>query len=490
MTSALSRIRLHSHQSLPFLCLGLVSAITVGCQRTGPASTASGAHDDGMSCEEHKADLVTFVRYLPDTALMASADVALPEATLGSVPRQGALLEVTPKDVAFQGERFGDESLKARVDWLQAKLANFEASPRLGPSGKEASPILHVAASYDTDVRTLRSYLKVVPTGLDLRLLFRVPTVRLGDKGDADARAFAARVLGERDPTKRRTLSREGFLKYSTCDGVEGALDAVEQAPEEERWPQLKNALSSALPHCDCDDLDAHALKQLVIAEQRAGTMALGSMPLGFIRDERCGASMPLRSMQKLLKQIESFDQEFSGQWREDELSFDKVITNERLLNYFCDALPGETLAALQRARSTVYWRLPGGECQGWQFAPLSPGAPMGSWHRIGEGPGSGSKLGFHYWQGAEQIRVYGPIESEASKPTDRQRWACETEYEMKAVDETSIRLTGGSWFFSYEACQKAPARATMAESCVVKRALGAPPPEEAVPDAGETAPE
>jgi hypothetical protein len=345
---------------------------------------------------------------------------------------------------------------------------------------------VYVAASYDTDVRSLRQVLDVVPERVDLRLLFRVPTVRFGGDGDRDAQAFAARLLGEREEAKRHALAKEGFGKYAACDDVEEALEAVEGVSEEKRWPLLKAALSTAFEACDCDELDAPALKQLVIAEQRAGTMALGSLPLGFMRDERCGASMPLRSMQKLLKQIESFDEEFAGQWQEDELSFDKVVTNERLLNYFCDALPGETLAALQRARASVYWKLPNGECQAWRFAPLSLGAPMGTWRRVEKEPEVSTGLAFHYWQGAEQIRVFGPVPSSDSKPTDRTRWDCETEYEMKAVDEASILLTGGRWFFEREACQKAPVRSALGSSCVVKRALGEAPlepdPEVAAP--------
>jgi len=441
-----------------------------------------------MSCEEHKADLGTFVRYLPETSLTTSVEVSLPEATLGGVPQHGSLLELSPAEVSFQKERFQNEDIRARVEWLAKKLASPSALARGDANAGQKAPVLYVAASYDTDVRSLRRFLDVVPEPVDLRLLFRVPTVRFADDGDQDAQAFAARLLAERDEAKRRALAKEGFAKYATCDEVEEALATVDGVPEEQRWPRLKAALTTAFEACDCDELDAPALKQLVIAEQRAGTMALGSLPLGFMRDERCGASMPLRSMQKLLKQIESFDQEFAGKWQEDELSFDKVVTNERLLNYFCDALPGETLAALQRARASVYWKLPNGECQAWRFEPLSLGAPMGTWRRVTEEPEASTELAFHYWQGAEQIRVFGPVPSPDSKATDRTRWACETEYEMKAVDETSIRLTGGRWFFTHKACQKAKVSSALSSSCVVKRALGEIMPEPE-PAAGESLP-
>jgi hypothetical protein len=258
---------------------------------------------------------------------------------------------------------------------------------------------------------------------------------------------------------------------------VQQAVSGVDSLPQKERWPALRSGLGQALPGCRCDELDAYGLKRLIVAEQRAGTMALGSLPLSFVRDARCGASMPLRSMQKLLGQIENFDQEFAGAWREDELSFDKVVTNERLLNYFCDALPGETLAALQRERATVFWKLPGGACQGWSFEPLSPGAPMGTWRRRDSVSGSGEPLAFHYWQGAEQIRVYGPVMNTNSKATDKTRWACETEYEMKSVDATSVTLSRGSWFFSRQSCQQAPAGSALVSSCVADRAGGVAEP-------------
>jgi hypothetical protein len=68
------------------------------------------------------------------------------------------------------------------------------------------------------------------------------------------------------------------------------------------------------------------------------------------MRDERCGATMPLRSVQRLLEQVEAFDADYAGRYKDDALRFETVVTNDRLLVQFCDALPGETLAALQKA--------------------------------------------------------------------------------------------------------------------------------------------
>src|SRR5690606_19041393 len=119
------------------------------------------------------------------------------------------------------------------------------------------------------------------------------------------------------------------------------------------------------------------------------------------------------------------FDAEFSGDWQRDALAFDRVITDERLLNYFCDALPGETLAALAKERATLYWRSSqDAACQAWTFEPLSPGAPMGTWRRRATSDRV-QELTLHYWQGAEEIRMYGPGH-EQSKPTDEHSWPCE----------------------------------------------------------------
>src|SRR5690606_7176230 len=154
------------------------------------------------------------------------------------------------------------------------------------------------------------------------------------------------------NPEARAALARDGYGQFARCDAFARAVASVEGKPQDRRWPELRSALLDAVPRCDCRELDAESLKQLVVAEQRAGTMQLATLPASFLRDVRCGASRPLRSVQKLIRQIEAFDQEFSGSFGRDEVRFEEVVTNERLLNVFCDALPGETLASLQRARA------------------------------------------------------------------------------------------------------------------------------------------
>jgi hypothetical protein len=104
---------------------------------------------------------------------------------------------------------------------------------------------------------------------------------------------------------------------------------------------------------------------------------------------------MPLRSLARLLEQIEEFDAEFAGRYGDDAIRFETVVTNDRLLVQFCDALPGETLAALEKSRRTVWMRLASGACEGFTFEPLSPGAPMGTLRRTQ--PASAAPLAFHY---------------------------------------------------------------------------------------------
>jgi hypothetical protein len=179
---------------------------------------------------------------------------------------------------------------------------------------------------------------------------------------------------------------------------------------------------------------------------------------------------MPLRSVQKLLGQFEGFDAEFSGNFREDALAFEKVLTNERLLVYFCDALPGETLLALQRARATLYWKT-GDRCAAWRFEPIAPGSPLGTWRRAQEGEGD---LAVHYRQAAEQSRVFGPvIAAPPSRPTDSADWACDQTFVLKGIDGRSIQLEGGRWFYDEATCRKADTGSAVPPGCVATLASG-----------------
>jgi hypothetical protein len=204
------------------------------------------------------------------------------------------------------------------------------------------------------------------------------------------------------------------------------------------------------------------------------------------MRDERCGASFGLTPLQNVVSDIEAFDEKFAGAYASEALSFDQVVTNDRLLNYLCQALPGETLAALQRERRTFYWKVPGSpRCQAWQFEPSAPGSPMGTWRRRGEH--GQLPLAVHYWQGAEEIRLYGPVPDGTSRPTDERTWSCDQDFRMRGVDADSIVLESGRWFFDAEACEQASSEQATFPGCVTALAGGpsdpANPPPPTFPD-------
>jgi hypothetical protein len=255
---------------------------------------------------------------------------------------------------------------------------------------------------------------------------------------------------------------------------VDRAVDSTRGLSERERWPRLREALQTALPTCSCQQLDADGLRALLSAEQRAGTVTLSSVPIGFLREQRCVASMPLRSVQQVLDDIDEFDAEFAGDWKDGELHFDDVVTNERLLNVLCVALPGETLASLQRESATMYWRLPGRDrCEAWQFEPLARGAPLGTWRRVEpELP----PLALHYRQGAEDLRVFGPVTDPKSRATDEGPWSCDQNFHMLDQSTDSIGLEGGGrWYFDSAACERAPANSASFAGCVSTLAAANP---------------
>lgn len=447
--------------------VGLALALASGC--APPPAVPASRPLSGPACESRQQELIAFVEKLPQRALVAPLEVEPPECAVGEVPGGGALLEIGESVVILDGERSELPSLGERV--LRAKDW-FEQASRVNDT-------VYVAAAPSVDVQTLRAYLRHAPQGTKLKLLVRMPAPAAFSAPSATnaARELAARVLDERDPRAREELAAAGYAKFASCPGVTDAVRSLAGLPPRERWPRLREALRTALGGCRCGELDADGLEPLLVAEQRAGTATLAALPLGFLLDERCGASMPLRSVAKLVAQIEAFDREFAGSWREDALEFDAVLTDQRLVNMFCNALPGETLAALERARATLYWKMPGGEsCEAWRFEPLSPGAPMGTWRQLGAGAKT-TGLAFHYWQAAEEIRLFGPAASDPpSQPTDRRDWTCDQNLRMIAVDERSVQLERGRWFFSETACRKAPPDAeNLATGCVSVRAATGP---------------
>ncbi len=453
-------------------------SFVLGCCVLGSACQPRPAQDASvepeLSCEQKKLDLVSTLRALPEHAVGASVSVRLPESTLGGNLGAGPVLEVQDHSLLLDGSPMEGGSFDQRLDSLRAELAAW-AESRAG--GDRLT--LYVAAAADIEVQRLRGVLDSLPKGAVPRLLFRGPSLPPSQAQERPGLDVARKILQERDPARRENLAKKGYQKFSDCDAVSEAVSRVDGLGPQERWPRLRSGLLAASESCSCESLSTRDLKHLIVAEQRAGSIAFGSIPLAFLRDQRCGASMPRRSIQKLLTQIEEFDAEFSGNWQEGGLAFDQVITNERLLNYFCDALPGETLAALQKQRATLYLRVGGEElCQAWTFSPLAPGSPMGTWKRNG-----GEPLSLHYRQGAEEVRIFGPAE-DGSHPTDERKWSCDEDVRMEGIDEHSIQLTEGRWFFDETSCLEASAQARLG-GCfgqLVSGQLISPLPQESPP--------
>jgi hypothetical protein len=453
--------------------LGWVVAIVaaaLGC-------STRAATPQGPTCEERQAHLQQVLQQLPDQGMAAPIRVGLPTSTLSGAFGKGSILEISDRPMTLDGQPIAGQSHDEQLASLQAMLAQRG-------SGSGAEPI-YLAVAASTDVRTLHSILLALPVDLEIKLLFSRPPIPPDPRDRAESTSgqeLAEKVLAERDPAVRGRLAAQGYEEFSSCDAVDAAADSVESLGVKERWPRLRQSMLDAVPKCECDDIDADALRQLLVAEQRAGTVSLGAVTISFLRDERCNASMPLDSMQQLLDEIDEFDAEFSGNWKEDALVFEQVVTDERLFNYLCVALPGETLAALQRKSATVYWRAPGSSsCQAWRFEPLARGAPMGTWRRVS--PAS-PPLAIHYRQGAEELRLFGPATPE-STPTSDGPWACNQDVKLDGMDAHTIQLEGGgAWFLDEASCLAAPSTAAM-PGCAGKLAAGLPlPAPEVAPDA------
>jgi hypothetical protein len=435
-----------------------------------------GAPDDGVQsaeqCQANRTSLIELLESLPEKGLALRGRSDLPVASLGGVIGAGRVVDVAADSVLLDGRAVEGQNPGERLQQLAQRLADGAPSPSV------PRPLLYLAVEGSMDVRTLRGYLGSIPRAYDVYLVFQAPAPD-GPGKSSDA-SVSERLLSEMDLPTRHALARDAYRKHARCAPARAAVDGVAAGDPAQRWPALRAALLGTLPSCDCKDLDSDALRELLLAEQRAGAAAVGAVPVDFMRDERCGASFGLSPVQKVMQQIQVFDEEFAGRYGHESIDFAQVITNERLLTYLCPALPGETLAALQRVHHTFYWKIRGVEaCQGWQFEPLAPGSPMGTWRR--QGDDAEPPLAVHYWQGAEEIRLFGPLPSPESKPTDERVWACDQEFQMRGIDASSIELEHGRWFFDRDTCQQADDDASF-PGCIAALAGGPPEAPPAVP--------
>jgi hypothetical protein len=441
----------------------------LGCTQSlgSPAARAPTAAE----CQADRAGLIELLESLPAKGLGLRGRRDLPVASLGGVIGAGRVVDIAAEAVLLDGKPILGQNPTERLGELGKQLAE-------GSKPAVPRPLIYLAVEGSMDVRTLRGYLGAIPRGYDVYLVFQAP---VSESGDPSTASVSERLLSEVDLPTRHALAREAYRKHARCAPVQSAIDGVAAGDPIERWPALRSALLGALPECACADLDSEPLRELLLAEQRAGAAAVGAVPVDFMRDERCGASFGMSPVQKVVQNIQAFDEEFAGQYGRQSVDFAQVVTNDRLLTYLCPALPGETLAALQRLQHTFYWKIRGQEgCQGWQFEPLAPGSPMGTWRR--QGNDAAPPLAIHYWQGAEDIRLFGPLPSAESKPTDDRAWACDQDFSMRGIDASSIELEHGRWYFDREACQKASDEEAAFPGCIAALAGGPPELPPAVP--------
>jgi hypothetical protein len=391
----------------------LASSLACGAGAPAPAAPST---DSARACESQRTQLHAFVAADTDPGVRMEVRPDLPVALLGGVIGKGHALEVSADAVSLDGVWLPGHTEAARRSELQLGLERARAASADQPGTAERlqqkAPALYLALPAQTDLRTVRRWLNTIPADFRVFLVFRTPTEPVS--GAAGSVAILEQLHTESDPAARKTIAEAGYARWARCPALLGAVSGIPAGTPSERWPALQSTILQHLPGCECQQIDAVPLRDLLLAEQRAGAASLGAVPADFLRDERCNAALGLHPLQQLMKDIEAFDARHSGGYSEDALQFENVITNELLLPHVCPALPGETLAALQRERRTFFWKVPGSpHCQAWQFEPLQPGSPMGTWRRQAE-PGE-EPLAVHYWQGAEEIRLYGPVPADGS---------------------------------------------------------------------------
>lgn len=413
-------------------------ALPLACQ-SRPTAFAN-----GPSCAQNKQQLITAVSQMPASPRRAEVAVTLPSAPLEGVLTDGDVFELSSEQVRFNGVELRASGQAAQVDALQRALQASDSNAN--PNQK-----LYLAIAEDVSIRDLHDFLRVVPQDRDLRLMFARPPIVETPGGPTAELEPPERLLLEANPERREAIASQGYERYSRCTRLGDAVLGVSGTPPQERWARLRPVALRALADCDCQDLDGDGLTRLLHAERRAGDVAFGAVTANFLRDVRCRASIPLQSSDRLLKEIARFDQEFSGDWRQDELVFSRVVTDERLLNYLCPAMPGEVLEAEARSVRSIYFKPENGACQEWAMEPIARGAPLGSLRRM-----AGADLVYHYRIGGNQVQLLGPATNSSEVITSGGPWQCTETLHLGSVTSTSLGLTtGGHWFFDQAACER-----------------------------------
>lgn len=441
----------------------------VACNEKPPAPPPPALPSSVETCDLLVPRWIAHLKATPDVSMPKRNRADLPVASLGGIIGAGSWVEIRGDEIKIDDAPVAGQNQAERLRALEALLISTkEGAGDAGAAEHRKRLYLSVAAA--TDVRTLRTYLRSIPTTFEVKLVYQMPP-----SGEARPPSpELERLTTETDSAARQKLARSAYAPATRCESMLDAIARVEATDAPSRWRGLRAALIASLPKCDCRDVDALAMRELLLYERRRGIATLASLPIDFVRDERCGASLELTPLQDLVKDIQTFDEKFSSTQQGDELVFEPVLTTEQLAVYVCRALPGETLAALQREGRTFYWRVPRApQCQAWQFEPREPGSPMGIWRR--RSPESGAPLSIHYVQAAEEVRLSGPVTDDAVMG-EEQGWACTQDFRLRGVDEHSIQLDVGRWYFDGEACRRASAEAAEFPGCIAALASKSEP--------------
>lgn len=416
---------------------------------------------NGPTCEERQTQLVSTLKTLPELVLTGPTNVPLPESSLAGAFGQGNVLEINEPLVVFNGTTLGGKTQSERVEQLRAAALAI-------PTVTSGNP-LYIAAFAQTDMRSLHNYLGALPESFDLRLTFLRPSPPETTTEEGDSAVYADKLLLERNPQARRRIAIAGYDEYSDCPAIDQAVKALENEPTASRFAKLKAALLRAVPQCPCSDIDPDGLRLLVAAEQRAGNVALGSSTANFLRDARCRASMPLRSVQQILTDVERFEDEFSGNWDATGVTFEQVVTDERLLNYLCNAMPGELFESASADFSSLFVRtLNAPECREFRLEPVARGAVFGTLRAV-----NNPSQSFHFRLGGNDLRLFGPLPTAESRPTDPGPWACDKNHKLSASDSSYLQIeSGGRLYFTRQACEQARMHEAVPSTCAFDPSL------------------
>lgn len=430
---------------------------------------------NGPSCEERQGQLVTSLQSLPEVVLEGPRHVPLAQASLAGAFGDGTLLELNEPLVVFSGTTLSGKTQSERVEQLRQAALQLTVAASAKP--------LYVAASANTDVRTLNAYLGAIPQAFDVKLTFARKTAPLTAGDASESSTYGDRLLLEPDPNARRRIAAEGYDAYSDCAAIDTAVEALQNEPEATRLAKLRAELLNAVPQCPCSEIDPDGLRWLVNAEQRAGNVALGTAPGNFLRDVRCRASMPLRSTQQVLDDMERFEDEFSGNWDSTGLTYEEVLSNDRLLNYLCGAMPGEIYEAVSADFAALYVRTANSaECREFRLEPVARGAVFGTL-RATDNPAQS----FHYRLGGNDLRLFGPVAAPDGRATDPGPWACDKDHKLSASDSDFLQVeSGGRLYFTRHACERATPQQASFTTCAFDPNL-IPPVAPAAPEGTET---